>query len=72
MPVSFNGDRGVIPNLESDSVIQATISSIYETKESAQAKGNTEFVVIESLVDEVGLGVNELAKLVEQAKIKKN
>ena len=53
----FNGDPNVVSNPEFSSVIQATIRSAYITDESAQARQ------IDNLV------VNELAKLVEKARL---
>ena len=42
--LDFYGDCKVMLNLESESIIQATLNSAYDTEESAKAKENREFV----------------------------
>ena len=69
----FNGDSDLISNSQSPSNIQATINSAHETEVSAQTRDNNEIVDFNA-IDEVDLDVEDLAHLLEQAKVleKKN
>ena len=63
-PVSaeFNGDPKAMSNLESSSIIKATINSAYSTEDSAQAMESRD-VYIDNL------DVTELARLLEEARL---
>ena len=63
-----NGDSNVISNSQSPSNIQATINSAHETEKSAQTGESNEIVGFNAL-DEADLDVEDLAHLLEQAKV---